>query len=263
MHTIATVTFIKTVFEIICLSICCYGISIWLSKDKQHNLLGYAIGYLLCHFGAYFFELPVLATLLWWTMPTIATLFVIVHEQQLQKNLVCPVSESVKHNLPPETFAHEIVQTGVQTTRNKINAIFIIEGLQQIEQLLDTELPLGLALQKNSLSTLCTSSLYKENTAIWLSYSAKLKGLSTVLKKNSQQKIDLTDLQTLCGKTDTVALLYNAQHHWTYINKDKTLEQVNSNHMEIMLKKHLTTFHLQKDMNYVVPTTETRELSPF
>lgn len=61
-------------------------------------------------------------------------------------------------------------------------------------------------------------------------------------EKNSQQKIDLTDLQTLCGKTDTVALLYNAQHHWTYINKDKTLEQVNSNHMEIMLKNTLLRF---------------------
>ncbi len=82
--------------EIIFFASLFYYLTLWLKKDKTKNLLPYFYGYCLITFCAYMLELTTVTSLLFLFTPAAVMLFILMHQDTLQRNIVALKHITVK-----------------------------------------------------------------------------------------------------------------------------------------------------------------------
>ncbi len=204
--------------EIGALSTAFYYSALWLKKDRQKNLLPYFYGYvtliIVCHFG----ELNTLTSFLFIFSPAVAMLFMLMHQELLQRNLVM-LKNITTHPSPscPDWLASIMKATLSMLAENK-DIILLIEhtdAMNPFLQLSDTfEAPIT-----DGLISLLFQKLYTPSRMCWLTSSGMIRGINVSFKASwhptayHTKTAWIDDAVAYTAKADALIIFANAQLH--------------------------------------------------
>jgi hypothetical protein len=181
---------------------------------------------------------------LWWGLPTASMLFILLHQEQLQKNFI-----TMTHKKSMPTIQHDItaalLQIGLHNSLRKKSSFFIIEGNQNLDSLMHTSLPMHIPVQTELINALCSSSVYQEHTALWFHFDGTIKGINTYiphLYKNQQPHTMQTQQETaaiLSAKTDCFMLFCCPEGQWTFIHDKTNYTQLTTAYIQQLCKKKI------------------------
>ncbi|MDP3889559.1 MAG: hypothetical protein Q8Q25_03395 [bacterium] len=253
--------------EIFFFSCLFYYLSMWLKKDLHKNLLPYFYGYCLIAFGAYFLELATIRSFLFLFWPATILLFMFVHQQTLQRNLIALKNITVKKE-PIKDWIETILRISLHTMNSNKNMYCVIEHTDNISAFINTTLPITAHLDKELLELLFETHSYDPNKMIWINTQGQLCGINaTWLSHHEFDEFNSTEWEqeTLLytAKTDTIAFHCDPKTHtFTLIIGEKILHNVSTHYMHQLIKNHCTATRtvsnvIQKGVNHDIKHTET------
>lgn len=206
----------RDVVEIALFSILIYSFSLWLKRDKQKHLLLYFYGYCCIVLGAYWAQLPTVSFLLFITSPIAIMLFIMMHQETLQKNFV------MLRNIMPATagktdWLETLIRTALVAANNNKSVHCVIEHTDSLSSYLTTPLPLHTQIQKNILAMILESETFETDKLLWLNSKGLLLGMnahwSTQLEDawldNGAKKLAAWEQDALFFTAQSDAIVFN------------------------------------------------------
>jgi len=155
--------------EILFFSTIIYFISLWLKQDQSKQLLPLFYGYLTIFCSTYFLDLQILQSALLYSSPMLATLAIIYHQKELQKNFILARKQVVE---PQKIAHHKWIETLIRScliiSHQKTEITCIIEGQNDLESILNKPFLLDLHIQKNLLDLFLLSDLFESKKIVWI-----------------------------------------------------------------------------------------------
>jgi hypothetical protein len=237
--------------EIAIITISFYGISLWLYRDERHNLLGYFYG--LCMFGllTLFFPMPVIHMILINGWPVIAVLFIIMHQETLQKNCISLTRAKPEH-VTTDNFIDALLRACLQAKNNNKHVVCIIEGNDKLSDLLDASLFINAPFNEALFSALMMSVSYDFNKMVWLTGGGVLKALNASWRRvpdlvwhNDQAHIAEWKQNALLFSAKADALILGLSSggfgFFDAVIRGKLLEQLNVSQVQQLIQQ----YHIQ------------------
>lgn len=216
----------------LCFFIYCAHVTLkWLSKDKKCNLVGAFIMYIFMLLITEQCSLHAVNHFLYWMFPLLSTLFVLFHQDQLQKNFVAIthiLNDTHENEQAGTHIISTILQIGLYNSMRQKSTYFIIEGNQDLSLLLSSSIPLNIVLQKKLVEVLCDSSLYDERLGLWITYTGIIKGINTELVQNTNSQY----FDILPKKTDCLILYCNKNSIWGLKHENNMYEELNTTQVQ-------------------------------
>jgi hypothetical protein len=131
--------------------------------------------------------------------------------------------------------------------------VFIIEGFDNLQTLLHSNLPLNTPFSKDLLRILINTPTYDQHMSIWLTYTGIIRGINTVYRAtqmmNNNQNIDnqatLETLHEIAKNNDTLVIYTDlSTATWNIMSGETQFKSISSHHAKQLLTKHIT--HLQQ-----------------
>jgi hypothetical protein len=174
----------KDFVEIGFFSVLFYYAARWLKKDKQKNLLLPFYGYCAICFSAYYLELTTISYTLFLFAPVAAMIFIVVHQEQLQRNLV-----ALRNITPAKRIQLDWLETLIKTSLLAINngktITCIIERQDTMNQFLETQLKFNAQLEQGLLEILLASNSFDQERMIWVNTQGQLVGVNVAWRTPS------------------------------------------------------------------------------
>ena len=235
--------------EITLFSWACYRISLWLKKDRTKNLLGAFYGYCLLLLGSYFLGLPVLFYALVISSPSIATLFVFVHQQTLARNII--TARRTQLASPSASWADSVVRSCLVAMNHQQSVTIVIEHEHELSQLISAPIALSVPMYTDLLLYLLKSSSYNPQGFVWINTQGLLVAL------NAQWTFNTTTYDAACAhppiaawkqdallvtlKTDALVLHADASKTtFDVIVQGKLLEHISAPHVLSIIKHQIS-----------------------
>ncbi len=233
----------RDILEIIFFSTLFYYVALWLRKDKQKNLLWYFYGYCTCTCLAYYLQLPVLRTFFLLCSPVVMMLFIILHQETLQRNFV-----ALRNITPPPLAKTDWLETLLRSClvalNNNTPITCVIEQTDALTEFLHTPFFINAPVNDELLNTLITSKAYIQDTLIWVNAHGTIIGLNARWNISSTKKSLSTwhdNALIYTAKTDAIIL------HADPISRTFTVT-IDGIHNENITAHHVHSF-LQKYIN--------------
>ena len=179
--------------EILFFSSLFYYLALWLRKDKQQNLLWYFYGYSAVTLFAYNAPLPTVSLFLLIFSPAIIMLFIMVHQNILQRNFV-----ALRHITPAQTTTHnwleELIQTCLIVINNNKSITCIIERNDNMHTFLQVPFIIHAPLHTALLEVLINSDSYDQHKMVWIDAHGNLEGINASWRHTITQPHETADL---------------------------------------------------------------------
>lgn len=239
--------------EIILLATAVYYFMRWLAQDTQKNLITWFYGYcaLLC--ASFYLGLQSLHFLMLVTSPVVLMLFILVHQQILQKNFVTLTSLSPKA-LPTAHWLEELIQ-GCLHALNKNREVFcIIERTDSLDQFLATNCIFNAEITQDLLDQLIIKTAHEGMVTLWVNHAGKLHGFNPTWRTTPDEIWITQDVKALHAwkqnallmteKSDALMFTISPTTRLcTIIIEGKIVNDLNAHHAFALLKNYcsLTT----------------------
>lgn len=220
----------RDLLEIVALSAFFYHSALWLKKDRDKNVLPTFYGFLVLLLGTHVLQLTTLSSVLFICSPVIAMLFILMHEQTLQRNLISLKNISLPQEKPSDDWLSCIMRGTLSMLTHKKNMLILIEytdSLSPYIQLTDTlDVPLT-----DGLLSLLLLRLYDPHQFCWITSTGILRGINAHFKASwhpdsYQTKNDwVDDAIAYTAKTDAVMLFVDGEHHLYSIALNGTITE--------------------------------------
>lgn len=250
-HDLTTLFSLKDCIEIALASVAIYYFSVWLKADRQKNLLFSFYGYCAVTFGCYYAGLPTLTLFLFITAPLAIMLFILFHQDLLQKNFIALASINAAPAEHESDWLETVIRACLVAINNNKTIYGVIEHRDSLSSMLTTNIPLYTDVQKNVLTMALESSSYDQEKMLWLTAQGKLLGI------NSRWNVSPADIITspsvamlaewqqealfFTHKTDAIVFSINpTSRTFTLIAQGKIVEHINANHALNTIKKFLS-----------------------
>jgi len=263
----------KDILEIGLFSGAIYYFSSWLQKDQQKPLLlsfyGYCSALIVCHVA----HLSTVGAALFLFAPVVLVVFVVLHQESLQRNFV------TLHNITPwhaydEDWVALLMRSCLVAVSNHKALSCIIERRNALHTLLDTPFLLQCKLKEGLLDFLTESNSFNDKELVWLQDNGTLLGINCSWKKRSvdawlakevkEQEPWLQDALFFTSKVDALYFKINATTRtFTLVAQGKVLEKVSAHAAVRTIKKYLGHFNPAKkgDTYATSPQTVSAEQS--
>jgi hypothetical protein len=236
----------RDIIEMAALATVIYYLSLWLKKDRQKNLLLYFYGYCMVIAIAYNLQLSTISHLLVVCSPLAIMLFVLIHQETLQKNFVA-LCNIMPARPTRSDWLDSMKQTALTTMNNHNNVIFVIERSQALDELLNTPLPLSADITKGVLSVFLSSQLFDAEKMLWLNTQGMLLGINATWQQVPGELIHTEQTTTwkhealfFTTKTDALILKTNAEHRtFDILVHGKEYEALTTRAALHLLKKYI------------------------
>jgi hypothetical protein len=183
------------------------------------------------------------------------------HERQLQKNFVA-FSKSLKQRNPITTqpLIDIIMQVGLYNIHNHKATLYIIEGNDILNTLVQTPFFLNAPINKELLELLFVSQSYNQKNATWISDAGIIRGINATwyneeLKHNnyafSDEQERVQALMPLTSNTDAIALISDPMTQlWTIVIDTTIFKQLSAHHAAQLIKKQLNMRNKSREIAY-------------
>jgi hypothetical protein len=241
--------------EILFFSSLFYYLALWLRKDRQQNLLWYFYGYCAVTLIAYNANLPTISLFLLVFSPAIIMLFIMVHQDILQRNFV-----ALRHITPAQTTTHNWLESLIQTCLiiiNKNKSITcIIERSDNMHTFLHVPFIVHAPLHTALLEILINCDSYDQHKMVWIDAQGNLEGINASWRHSITQSSNqettmqpseenlIEDALLYTTKTDALIFTINPDTRtFTIITCGNQLQKVSAHHAYSTIQKYLTNVH--------------------
>jgi len=247
---------IKDILEITLFSSVIYYFSIWLKQDSQKQLLMSFYGYCTLLTVCQFTHLYTAGTALLLFAPVALIIFVMLHQEILQKNFI------TLHNITPtdqveQEWTEMLIRSCLIAISSEKPICCIIEKKQSLSDLLIAPYSINCKLSEGLLDLLINSNTFEPNKMIWLQDNGILCAINSTWKRNSidtwlarevkEQEPWLQDALFFTSKTDALCFKINEQTRtFTLVAQGKVLEKVSAHAALKTIKKYLGHFEVSK-----------------
>lgn len=233
--------------EIFVLSLLVFYFLRWLKHDAQKPLILYAYGYCALTFLAHYLGLSILSNILFLAAPLVICIFILMHQQTLQKNFV-----SLKKINPPtkesDHWIDELMRTSLYAMNNSKHLVWVIERKDSLDTSLKSSCLFYADLKKDLLELLLESQTNEEETILWVNAQGKLVAFPAawnITSENLWVAPDAEQLPTwqqyallISSKTDTLIISSNPQTRlFTVIAQARSIEDLSAHHTSLLLKR--------------------------
>jgi len=262
---------INDVLEIFLISSALYYFSRWLRNDRQKNLLLIFYSYCSLLLACYWMQLSVASTFLWVTAPATLMLFILFHQEALQKNFVmlrntAPLKEA---NLRVD-WLETLIGTCLTAANNNTSIYCVIEHKDSITNIISAGLPLYADLQKNLLSMLLESDTFEQNKLLWINSHGRLLGLNAQWNvqleeswmQDSVKSFDSWQQDALffTAKTDAIVFkLCQKTRNFDIVAQGKIFNKINAALALKTIEKYLNPQTQKKGVGYVASKKQSTE----
>ena len=218
----------------------------WLKQDKTKPLLGCFFVYCTICIAAYAVPLPTVGIFLWMTAPVGMMLFIIMHEQTLQRNFVALKQQVPKAQYNPD-WLETLVRTSLVSLNNNQAVLCLLEHTDGMKEFIAIHAPVNAPLHQKLLHMMLTNEAYNQEQMVWVNTAGTLIGINAAW--HDHETIITTDSgmpvwqqQALLYTTTTDALVFhmNPENRMlTLIAHGKSITTRNAQHALTMLKKHI------------------------
>ncbi len=225
-----------------------YHFSLWLRKDRQKNLLFSFYAYCALAFLSYAFKLDTMTYFLFLYAPVALMLFILLHQDILQKNFI--VARSFKPVQPKqqEWLAVLMQSLLVAVNRNK-QVICVIEKNDSLKTLLTSPLTFNTEANTDLLDILLNSPSFDATKMVLLNHQGNLLAINATWQSlvDETWTSDIQDMETwkqdaflLTNKTDALVFsILPSSRTCTIIAQKKFLEGISINEAVITIKHYL------------------------
>lgn len=240
----------RAIVEILFFSSLFYQFSLWLKKDINNHLLPYWFGYCLIGYAAYCLELPLMSSSLFLFSPVLMMLFIMMHQEQLQKNFVAlrNITPAQKHTAD---WLEELIRSCITAMNNNASVICIIERTDNLSPFITTPFILNAEIHSPSCNMLIMNESYDQNKMIWIHEKGILKGINCSwhiqqeeIVRNTTTELPLWQQDALFFTTKLDAITFSIDPHnrnFTIISRGKTYKNIHAHNALVFIKKLLTT----------------------
>lgn len=251
----------RTGVEIIALSTIIYYFSLWLKHDKQKNLLFYFYSYCAVFLGANYAQLPTVSYLIFLTAPIAIMLFILFHQDTLQKNFIA-LRNVTPINIHNNDWLETLVRSCLVATNNNKEIYCVIEHTQSLATLINTPLALTLDVQQNLLEMMLESSTFEQKQLIWVNSHGKLLGINATWNTSEHAQGDYAQIPAwqqdavLCtSKTDAIVFSISPINHtFSIVAQGKIFNDITALHALKTIKKYVTATHASSQKEIIHET---------
>ena len=229
----------KDLLEIMFFSSCIYYFSVWLKQDRTKNLLFPFYCFCVVTLLASTFHLQTVSSFLLFYGPVIVLLFILVHQEQLQRNFVTLHNIKPQKDLATKNWVETVIQSTLRArTKNKTIRV-IIEHTDSLSSCITAPFRLETEMQSSLLNMLLDSPSFDQEKMIWLSSAGKLIAINGSWSQNAQKEwiaqelketdAWLTDTLLFTTKTDALAFSCTPETNgFTICAQGKVIEEVSA-----------------------------------
>lgn len=170
---------LKDLIEILFFSILIYYCSIWLKADKQLNLLPPFYLLLTIFIFSNLSNMFAISQFLVSYFPTILTIFFLIHQKTLQKNMIAlkkikPLKEKISTN-----WFEDFIRICFHSMNNNKQIICIIEGNDSLSAYLKPSFNIPVQINKELTEILIDSYKFDQQKMLWITYQGTISGINT------------------------------------------------------------------------------------
>lgn len=262
---------IQDILEITLISGAIYYFSRWLRNDRQKNLLLYFYSYCTLLLGCYWLELSVASTFLWATAPIALLLFIIFHQESLQKNFVMLRNSAPLHEPKAQgDWLETLIGNCLIAANNNKSIYCVIEHKDNLNDILTASLPLYADVQKNLLSMLLESETFDQTKLLWINSHGRLLGLNATWNQNLEESWMAQNVKALDAwqqdalfftvKTDAIVFKLNPKTRtFDIVAHGKTFNGINASLTLKTIEKYLTFEIPKKGVGYEAAKKQSTE----
>lgn len=243
--------------EILILTSVIYFFQKWLSLDTQKNLLLLFHCYCFFLISIYYYSLPTISLISFYSIPLVFLFFIIIHQNTLQKNFITLQKIADKPSSLTINWIQELVQLALQSLNLKRDIIFVIEGKESLTNLISCSSAFYADFKKDIIEILLDKHIVSPHTFVWLTYNGKCVSINNtwnyeIEKEFINQNSTLNTHWKLYGghislKTDALIFKINSlSRNFDVILKGKIVEQISAEQLLKILIKYCETQVLEE-----------------
>jgi len=243
---------LKDVIEILSITSGLYFFSVWLKQDQQKPLVLYFYSVCSLVIMANLIYLPTLSSLLITIFPIMIMLFILIHQRSLQQNFVALKNIQPAQNIINTNWLETLLRACIIAANNKQSISCLIEGQDNLANLVSCSLIVKAKLESALLDALVTSNNYDANKMIWLSNTGLLIGLNTnLILNNPLNKTDSFQEQAVWFTKQTDCLIFrmhSQSKNFEFITQGKLIENVGMDQAIKLMRKHFIKDLIKNDL---------------
>ncbi len=239
----------RDVIEVLFFAGAIYYIQLWLKKDSQRNLLlGFYI-YCALFCASYYADLPVLRFILFVFAPAIAMLFIILHQETLQKNFITLSNPAVPLK-EQGNWIDELIKCTLTALNKHKDIILVLERNDSLKNLIHSPYFIYAELKKDVFEILLEKQIPGNDYMIWINQQGKIVSINSAWKtqldedwiSQEAEHMHVWKQQALyiTSKTDALALKINPlSRSFDIVSQGGIVEGMTADAVTTYLKKQL------------------------
>lgn len=242
--------YIKQALEIFFFSGIVYGFSLWLKNDKRTNLLLYFYGYYIIFSCAFFLDLTTVSLFLLYSSPLALLLFIIFHQDVLQRNFIALTKTRDTCSNPTEQWLENLIRICLHQMNNNSCLYIVIENHSDLKPFIQSDYLLNSPISLELLSLVIESPHFDSKKIIWCSSTGTLIGLngSWHMASDSSQQSAIPSWQQeallMTLKTDTIVFKVNStKRSFEVVLKGIMYDAISASQIVPFIKKNLHSWH--------------------
>jgi hypothetical protein len=176
LFTLKTLPY-KDIVEVLFFSTICYYILLWLKKDTERNLIFYFYAYTGIFLTAHYADLPVIRFVLLLSAPVIALLFIIIHQETLQKNFI-KLSKAPLSTYETSHWVDELLKCCLMALNRHKEIVLVIERNDSLKSLIQAPYYIYAELKKDVFDILLDKHITGTEYMIWINQQGKLVAIN-------------------------------------------------------------------------------------
>ncbi len=248
-HYITGIVSVKDAVEILFFSTIIYYILLWLKKDTERNLmLGFYV-YCAVFFGAYFADLPVIRFTLFLSSPVIALLFIIFHQETLQKQYVKIAKNTVPHH-DTNPWVDELIKSCLMALNRHKEIMLVIERADLLKTLIHAPYFIYAELKRDVFDILLEKQIPGNDHMIWINQQGKLVAINASWRTHIDETWVSSEVAHLhpwkqhalfiTAKTDALIFKVNPlTRNFDLVIQGKIMQGITAEQLSVLMKKHL------------------------
>lgn len=246
----------RDIVEIVFFTTVSYNIVKWLGKDAQKNLAGYFYLYCACALGSYYAHLHAISLVLFFGAPVVAVLFLILHQQTLQKNYIVTKALTQKPE-PSDKWLEELVQVSLRGVNKNKTILCIIERTDSLNTFFTARCTFNAPVTRELLNLLMNTTPHEEMATIWVSHTGSLIAINPHWHAGydeiwaSQQMNPLhrykQDALLITQKSDAIITMISPETRlFDVLVGGKGFDNISAGYAFSLIKQHIATKQVTK-----------------
>jgi DNA integrity scanning protein DisA with diadenylate cyclase activity len=247
-HLVQTLPY-RDIVEILFFAGAIYYIQLWLKKDSQRNLLLGFYMYCALFCASYYAELPVLQFILFVFAPAITMLFIILHQETLQKNFITLSNPAVPYK-EQNTWIDELIKCTLTALNKHKDIIIILERNDPLKNLIHAPYFIYAELKKDVFEILLEKQAPGNDYMMWINQQGKIVSINSGWKTQLDEEWISQEIEHMhvwkqqalyiSSRTDAIALKINpVSRSFDVVSHGRIVEGMSADAITTYLKKQL------------------------